>query len=112
MFSCFAACPRVIPAFMSFFTAETFSLESGSRPGFLPRFLAAAMPSRVRSAISRRSKWAIEPNTWKTSSPAAEMVSTYSSMLIRPSWPEAAYLGFWRNMWGTKGWLTVGHDVG
>jgi hypothetical protein len=25
------------------------------------------MPSLVRSAISRRSKWAIAPNTWNTS---------------------------------------------
>ncbi len=48
---------RLVPlAWMSFFAAETFSPESGGRPGFLPRFPAALMPSRVRSAINRRSK--------------------------------------------------------
>ena len=29
------------------------------------------MPSRVRSEMSRRSKCAMEPKTWNTSSPAA-----------------------------------------
>src|SRR4051794_943317 len=32
------------------------------------------MPSRVRSTISRRSKWAMAPNTWNTNSPAADEV--------------------------------------
>ena len=83
MFSCFAAWLGVIPALMSFSAAETFSPGSGGRPGFLPRFLAAAMPSRVRSAISRRSKCAIAQKTWKTGSPAADDVSTSSSRLAR-----------------------------
>ena len=42
---------------------------------FRPRFLAAAMPSRVRSEINRRSKCAMAPKTWNTSSPAADEVS-------------------------------------
>ena len=33
---------------------------------------AATMPSRVRSEMSRRSKCAMEPKTWNTSSPAAD----------------------------------------
>jgi hypothetical protein len=37
------------------------------------------MPSFVRSAIRRRSKFAIAPNTWRISSPAAEEVSIFSS---------------------------------
>ena len=43
-----------------------------------PRFLAAAMLSRVRSEMSRRSKCAMEPKTWNTSSPAADEVSRRS----------------------------------
>ena len=31
---------------------------------------------------------------------------------IRPSWPEAAYLGFWENILRTKGRLTTSADVG
>ena len=34
---------------MSFRAAETVSVDSGGRSGFLPRFLAAAMPSLVGS---------------------------------------------------------------
>ena len=49
---------------MSFCAAETVSGSSAGRPGIRPRFLAAAIPSRVRSEMSRRSKWAIAPNTW------------------------------------------------
>ena len=30
----------------------------------------------------------------------------------RPSWPEAAYLGFWENILRTKGRLTTSADVG
>jgi hypothetical protein len=41
--------------------------------------LAAATPSLVRSEMSRRSKWAMAPKTWKTSSPAADEVSIFSS---------------------------------
>lgn len=37
----------------------------------VPSARAAATPSRVRSAISRRSNWAIAPKTWKTSSLAS-----------------------------------------
>ena len=37
------------------------------------------MPSRVRSEMSRRSKCAMEPKTWNTSSPAADEVSRRSS---------------------------------
>jgi hypothetical protein len=37
----------------------------------------------VRSAMSRRSKCAMAPNTWNTSSPAAEAVSNRSSRLSR-----------------------------
>jgi len=37
--------------------------SSGGRPGCLPRARAAAMPSRVRSTIRWRSKWAMAPNT-------------------------------------------------
>lgn len=43
------------------------------------------MPSFVRSAIRRRSKCAIDPKTWKTSSPAAELVSIFSSKQFRAS---------------------------
>ena len=68
---------------MSFWAAETVSGSSGGRPGVRPRFLAAAMPSRVRSEMSRRSKCAMEPKTWNTSSPAADEVSRCSSRLIR-----------------------------
>ena len=50
---------------MSFCAAETVSGSSAGRPGIRPRFLAAAMPSRVRSEMRRRSKWAIAPNTWE-----------------------------------------------
>ena len=39
---------------MSFSAAETVSWSSSGRPGVRPRFLAAAMPSRVRSEMSRR----------------------------------------------------------
>ena len=52
---------------MSFWAAETVSWSSGGRPGARPRFLAAAMPSRVRSEMSWRSKCAMEPKTWNTS---------------------------------------------
>jgi hypothetical protein len=38
------------------------------------------MPSFVRSAISRRSKCAMAPNTWKISSPAADEVSIFGSV--------------------------------
>ena len=68
---------------MSFCAAETVSGSSGGRPGVRPRFLAAAMPSRVRSEMSRCSKWAIAPNTWNTSSPAADEVSRRSSRLTK-----------------------------
>ena len=64
---------------MSFCVAETVSGSSGGRPGDRPRFRAAAIPSRVRSEISRRSKCAIAPKTWNTSSPAAKEVSRRSS---------------------------------
>ena len=37
-----------------------------------PRLLAAATPSRVRSEIGRRSKCAMAPKTWNTSSPGAQ----------------------------------------
>ena len=50
-----------------------------ARAGVRPRLRAAAVPSRVRSEISRRSKCAIAPKTWNTSSPAAEEVSRRSS---------------------------------
>ena len=46
---------------MSFSAAETVSGSSGGRPGVRPRFLAAAMPSRVCPEMSRRSKCAMEP---------------------------------------------------
>ena len=64
---------------MSFRVAETVSGSSGGRPGARPRFRAAAIPSRVRSEISRRSKCAIAPKTWNTSSPPVEEVSRRSS---------------------------------
>ena len=38
MFSCFAVCSGVISAFMSFFIAETFSLESGGLSWVLAPF--------------------------------------------------------------------------
>ena len=41
------------------------------------------MPSRVRSEMSRRSKCAMAPKTWTTSSPAADEVSRRSSRLTR-----------------------------
>ena len=63
---------------MSFCAAETVSGSSGGRPGDRPRLRAARMPSRVRSEISRRSKCAVEPKSWNTSSPAAEEVSRRS----------------------------------
>jgi hypothetical protein len=72
-----AAAPGVIPALTSFCKAETVSVFSFGRPGFFPRFRAAAMPSRVRSEVKRRSKWAIAPNTWNTNSPAALDVSSF-----------------------------------
>ena len=81
--SCFAVCPGVKPASTRGCAAETFSRSSGGRPGLLPRFLAAAILSRVRSEMSRRSKWTIAPKTWNTSSPAAEVVSMLSSRLTR-----------------------------
>ena len=81
--SCFAACPAVSPAWTRACVAETVSRSSAGRPGLLPRFLAAAIPSRVRSEMSRLSKWAIAPKTWNTSSPAAEVVSMRSSRLTR-----------------------------
>ena len=71
------------PAAMSFSAAETVSGSSGGRPGVRPCFLAAAMPSRVRSEMSWRSKCAMEPKTWNTSSPAADEVSRRSLRLIR-----------------------------
>ena len=51
--SCFAARAGDNPAAMSFSAAETVSGSSGGRPGVRPRFLAAAMPSQVRSEMSR-----------------------------------------------------------
>ena len=81
--NCFAAWPDVRPASTRVCVAETVSLFSGGRPGLLPRFLAAAISSRVHSEMSRRSKWAIAPKTWNTSSPAAEIVSMLSSRLTR-----------------------------
>ena len=68
---------------MSFWAAETVSGSSGGQPSVRPRFLAAAMPSRVRSEMSRRSKCAKEPKTWNTSSPAADEVSRRSLRLTR-----------------------------
>ena len=64
---------------MSFCVAETVSGSSGGRPGARPRFRATAIPSRVRSEISRRSRCAIAPKTWNTSSAADEEVSRRSS---------------------------------
>ena len=82
--SCFAARAGDMPASMSFPAANTVSGSSAGRPGFRPRFLAAAIPSRVRSEIGRRSKWAIAPNPWNTSSPAGE------GALVRPQFGRAA----------------------
>lgn len=62
-----------------------FSSSSGGRPGCLPRARAAAMPSRVRSTIRRRSKWAMALNTWNTSSPDADTVSRHFSSERNPS---------------------------
>ena len=81
--SFFAACPGVNPASTRLCAADTVSRSSGGRPGLLPRFLAAAIPSRVHSEMSRRSKWAIVPKTWNTSSPVAEVVSMRSSRLTK-----------------------------
>jgi hypothetical protein len=46
----------------------------------------------VRSEINRRSKCAMAPNTWNTSSPAALDVSSFSSRLIRLM-PRELFLG-------------------
>jgi hypothetical protein len=54
------------------------------RPGSTAAPRAAAIPSRVHSTMRRRSKWAIAPNTWKASSPAAEDVSRRSSSERNP----------------------------
>ena len=81
--ACASPSGSAIRGSMSFSVAETVSESSGGRPGFRPRRLASAMPSRVRSEMSRPSKWAIAPNTWNTSSPAAEEESRRSSRLTR-----------------------------
>lgn len=57
--------------------AISVSSLSGGRPAQDDR--AAAIPSFVRSPIRRRSKCAIAPKTWNTSSPAADEVSRRSS---------------------------------
>ena len=77
------ALPGVMPASTSLRNAAAFSGSTGGRPGRLPRLRAAARPSLVRSEISRRSKWAMAPKTWNTSSLAADEVSIRSSRLIR-----------------------------
>ena len=77
--SCLAASVGGVLASMSLMAALIFFASRGCRPGRLPLALAAATPSFVRSEISRRSKWAMAPNTWKISSPAAEDVSIFSS---------------------------------
>lgn len=52
-------------------------------PRRFPFALAAATPSLIRSEISRLSKCAMAPKTWKMNSPAAEEVSIFSSRLRR-----------------------------
>ena len=61
--SCFAACSTVMPTLKRARAAETDSAENCVRPGFRPRFLVPAIPSRVRSGISHRSNRAIVPKT-------------------------------------------------
>ncbi len=82
--SCFAACRAIIPAWTKFFSAKIVSTSSRDLPGFRPFNLAASIPSFVCAEISRRSKWAMAPKTWKISSPAADVVSMRSSRLINP----------------------------
>ena len=98
------------PEATSLSAAATLSRSSGWRPGRLPRARAAMMPSLVRSAISRRSKWAIAPNTWNTSSPAAEPVSIRSSRL-RSAIPRLVQQGHRGEQLGERAAETVqAHD--
>ena len=63
--------------------AKIVSWSSGCRPGVRPGLLATAMPSQVRSEMSRRLKCAMAPKRWNTRSPAVEEVSRRSSRLTR-----------------------------
>ena len=67
---------------------QVHGVQSGVIGRFVRRITLRAKnvirpPSRVRSEMSRCSKWAITPNIWNTSSPAAEEVSRRSSRLTK-----------------------------
>ena len=56
-------------------------------PAISPTGTGGNQPALVRSAISRRSKWARAEKTWKMSSPLADVVSIAPSQIERKPIP-------------------------
>jgi len=116
MVRCFAAWETDFPALTRSWRAKTVSGGNGGRPGVRPCFRALTKPSLVRSGIRRRSKCAMAPKTWNTSSPAADVESIRSPgpiglicLALRPSTVPWSSLG---ERSGRSGRMVAGVSLG